>query len=183
MIINLKKALIVAFCLWHVTALTAYSITDGMAKLPLFGTIREAAYQKTRPYMLSTSLWQRWPLFAPDPLRRVISYTIEGWNYDHWEVVDSLGPDEKGKFHGSSMLKLIRRIDQNEHQGPLRERFVHRTCTTKNLLPGTQLRLTRSYHVIPRNKTPQSISWWQNWQPDWRTNEVLTTRCPDILVL
>ncbi|MDA1209239.1 MAG: hypothetical protein O2904_04390 [bacterium] len=183
MINHLRKTLIVAFCLWHVTALTAYSVTDAMSELNIFGFIRNTVYQKSRPYMFSMSLWQRWPLFAPDPLRRVIAYTFEAWTGDSWEVVGYIGPDDKSAFHSSSMLKLMRRLDENEHQGSLRERLAYRTCSQRGLLEGTKIRVIRSYHVIPRHARPQSISWWMQWEPHWQSNEVLSTTCPDTPVL
>lgn len=171
------KIAIGLFCVWHMAAVAAYSLPN-YAPAPVWKA-REAIVYVTRPYILLTSQWQKWNLFSPDPLRRVIAFHIERKNKDDtWEEIDVIGPDTAW-WHKATELKTIRRMEESEGGSnllALRERYLQSYC--KDYSPGTDLRLRIKYYVIPRHVAPATINEWHAYTPQWNINYDALITCP-----
>lgn len=131
-----------------------------------------------RPYMLTTSQWQRWNLFSPDPLRRVSSYGFEALIRDEWVEFHTITPTGVPWNQRAFLLKIMRRLEQDDRNDPILERLTKLYCTQKGIEPGTPVRMKRSYYVIPRRDL-SSPSWWRSWEPNITTSIHLSTVCTD----
>jgi hypothetical protein len=60
---GLRRAVIHAFVLFHLAAVTAWSFTSTESKAPVDRAVRSAFGW----YMFPTGLWQAWNMFAPNP--------------------------------------------------------------------------------------------------------------------
>lgn len=170
------KVCIALFVVWHITAIGIYSLyhVDEQPVLKWLDSKRSIV----RPYVLATSQWQRWNLFSPDPLRRVIEMTISKQRADgSWEEVLVLNEDNVGFWQRASELKIMRRME-DESKEKLQERYVHDLCVRQGIPVGTQMHMTKRWFVIPKHEEMHSEEWWNQWQPDWQTTELVTTTCP-----
>lgn len=169
------KIVIAAFVVWHMTAIFLYSLYN-VEEVPVL----EWLYSKrptVRPYVLATSQWQRWNIFSPDPLRRVIEMHIDQKIDGSWSTVNILNEHSVSWWQRAPELKITRRMEEEKMQ-PLQERYVHDFCRTQKIAEGTPMRLRKRWHVIPRNDEPQTRTWWNAWEPDWKDTELLETTCP-----
>lgn len=138
-------------------------------------------YELTRPYTLITSQWQKWTLFAPDPLRRVNSYAIEVQKDGQWQRLTEINAHTATLWNSAVHLKTIRRLEQSsnrERNKPIRESYLQQACNTYGLEAGTSLQLRIEYFVIPKHEFPKSVQWWRNWKPQWSSFIDATTTCP-----
>lgn len=172
------KTLIALFCVWHMAAIGIYSLyhVDNYPVLNWLNSKRDIF----RPYILTTSQWQRWNLFSPDPLRRVIQMTIEQQINGQWETVAVINEHTVGFWRRATELKTVRRMEDEDYQ-PLQERYVHVFCKTESIPVGTPMRLRKQWFVIPKHETMHSQQWWNNWQPEWNNDVLLETTCPETL--
>lgn len=171
---RLLKTLIAAFVVWQCTALFLYSLIS-VEGHPILEKLYN--YRKyVRPYILITSQWQRWNLFSPDPLRRVIAMNIDANMNEEWRRVETVGPDDVSFLRRANELKIIRRME-DEKEEPLRQAYIDDVCRRHNIPTGTQMRMTRRWHVIPKNEHTQSAEWWHAWEPDWKSNRLSETTC------
>ena len=172
-----KQSLVIAFCVWHMTAIAAYALPDTLKDVPVFKQFRNFVYPKTKAYVQITSQWQKWPLFAPDPLRRVIEFVVVAKVDGMWVETKRIASDTVPWWKHSSELKTIRRLEKKDHYGPLREAYVHEVCRTQRLPAGTPMQLRVDWYVIPRNAKPQSAAWWREWEPEWSSRVEEETVC------
>lgn len=167
------KILVVAFCLWHIAAIGVYSLYDvqGHPVLEWFDKQRKIF----RPYILTTSQWQRWNLFSPDPLRRVIEFKIDLYDEKdrQWHEISEVSAATVPFYDRATELKTIRRLEDEDHYAPLRERYLRDFCRTLDLPLGATLRLRRRFYVIPKMETSWTPAMWAQWQPEWQ--EVIDT--------
>ena len=171
------KIAIVLFCLWHMAAVGAYA-APGYLPEP-FKSARQQFVDFSRSYLLTTSQWQKWNLFSPNPLRRVVSFHIDRETKQGWEEIAVIGPDTVAWWHRSTELKTIRRMEESEGASnltPLRERYILEYC--KDFSDGTKLRLRRLYYVIPMHVTPPGIGEWHAFQPEWTQDYDVLVTCP-----
>lgn len=168
------KILIILFCMWHSVAIAIYSLytVEGYPLLEWLDSKRPYI----RPYVLATSQWQRWNLFSPDPLRRVIEMEIDQKIRKEWIPIATINTEHIAWWRAASELKVMRRLEDDNMQ-PLQERYVQDICRTKKLPNGTALRLRKRWFVIPKHETTQSVTWWKNWQPEWNEITLLETTC------
>lgn len=104
--------LFIAFLLYHAAAVALFSIPRQSRNLPAAAGIRTAFFPLIEPYLLLTSQWQRWELFAPDPLRWVTSMTVYGAKDRRWETLRVLSPDALSPSRRARELKLLRQLEQ-----------------------------------------------------------------------
>ncbi|PIR54362.1 hypothetical protein COU75_01295 [Candidatus Peregrinibacteria bacterium CG10_big_fil_rev_8_21_14_0_10_42_8] len=166
--------LIGAFCLWHIAAIFSYSIYH-VEEVPVLQWISD---QRSffRPYVLTTSQWQRWNLFSPDPLRRVIEVDIEQRIHGQWIRVYTLNEHSISWWQRAPELKTMRRMEDDDKEA-LRERYLLDYCRTRDIPIGTQLRMIKRWHVIPKHEKIYDTEWWQNWQPDWNEHIDVSVTC------
>ncbi len=169
------KFCIAVFVLWHMSAVLIYTIYD-VEGVPVLGWLASKR-DIVKPYMLMTSQWQRWNLFSPDPLRRVITLEIDQEEKNLWILAASVNERTVTLWQRAPELKLIRRLDADNMQ-PLQEVYVHDVCRIQSIPTGTRMRLRERWMVIPKNERPQSQDWWNAWQPEWYEDILLLTACP-----
>ena len=119
-----------------------------------------------KPYVLSTSQWQRWNLFSPDPLRRVVEMDIEQNINGRWVTVHTINEKNLGWWQKAPELKIMRRMEDDDKL-PLRRQYVQDYCRTHALETGTHMRLRKRWFIIPKHATAASASQWNAWQPEW----------------
>ena len=129
-----------------------------------------------RPYMLATSQWQRWNLFSPDPLRRVIEVDIEQKVSGKWVRVHTINEHHTGWWQRAPELKTMRRME-DDNKLPLRKRYVQDFCRTHQIPDGTLMRMNKRWHVIPKHEKMYDTDWWQEWSPNWKAKVDFELTC------
>jgi hypothetical protein len=180
MITTIKRSLIrgciTLFCVWHAAAVAIYTV-PAEAQDPASRWTREHLAPVVRRYLLATSQWQLWNLFSPDPLRRVVRYAIETRTGDQWVPLALLNERTIPWWRDADELKILRRLEEQEDRWvQLRKRYVHEYCTL--LPPGTPLRLTYQYYILPKLEVPMSLSWWRRYRPQRQPTTGIETTCP-----
>ncbi len=170
------KIIIASFVLWHMSAILLYNLYD-------FDTVPVLAWLQThrdiaRPYLLVTSQWQRWNLFSPDPLRRVIEMDIDIELNGEWKTMHTVNHHTVSWWQRAAELKIIRRLEEDGLQ-ELQARYVHDYCRTRKLAPGTHMRLRKRWFVIPKHDKTLSREWWNTWRPEWNEDILTETFCPE----
>ncbi len=140
------------------------------------GTLR----QLTRPYIMITSQWQQWNMFAPDPLRRVSGLEFEVQRAGEWQPYLLLNADTIQWWRRAHFLKIARRMTEEDRNEPLSARLTQLTCTNFQLPPGTPVRVKENYYVIPYDKIIMSTEWWNTWAPEQFDRVLATTNCPSV---
>ena len=172
--------IIILFCVWHATAVALYSLPPD-AKNPLIVSLRNNGMRIFRPYVLLTSQWQQWNLFAPDPLRRVVRYFVEIRIDDRWETFAVLDSRTIAWWRDGDELKMLRRMEEGEeHWNPVRRRYLELFCMERNLTPGTPIRMVYDFHVIPATGSPLPLAWWRDWTPERRSRIGAEAFCPPL---
>ena len=197
--LTLYQYFIAVFCLYHMFAVAVYSVSGtqddalmrGMHRLcvrlqwcsantpyrpPRY--ISGTLTQYVRPYVLSTSQWQRWNLFSPDPLRRIEVTMLDRQEGDQWLTYDTVSADTVAWHRRAYILKTFRRLNDEDRDEPLRERHLALSCQRFAFSEGTPVRYRRMYYVIPRGQDLQSMHWWRTWEPTWHQNIQAEIRCP-----
>lgn len=169
---------IVLFCIWHMCAVLVFATpraaTDSFAKAS-----QQFLLPLVMPYMYTTSQWQLWDLFAPDPLRQIALYRIERQDADggEWKEVITYKP---GTFHWwqhASYFKYFSNVlnTSSEIMDPAKEEFLQFACTGNHIPPATPVRLVLYTTVLPWLLTPVSADYWNSWTPEWtRTISMLS---------
>lgn len=172
---TIARTAIILFCLWHMTAVAAYSVSESWGVAPLTA-IRKVAYPFVRGYMFMTSQWQQWNLFSPDPLRRVSRYRVQWWK--NGELQEEPWLDEGLSYHRKAHLtKTLRRLEEQGHNTPMLLRFLAIGCRERQLPPGTMIRLERAYYILPQPKKPLRIAEWRTYKPTWTTDTMAERSC------
>jgi hypothetical protein len=100
----------------------------------------------------------------------------------HGEWQDSPWLDEGVSYHRkANITKTMRRLEEYEPNAPIMLRFLTIACAERKLPPGTMVRLERWYYVLPKASHPFSRAEWQAFEPEWTTNTMAETSCPETL--
>lgn len=138
------EAGIIAFCLWHMTAI-------GVALLPertgLYSRMLTRGQNIVTPYILSLTQWQRWMIFAPDPLTRVSFFRIDHWTGETWEPVATLDYAHLPWYKREKELKILSNLEMGWHG--LTPTYLNGYCHPLNIGSGHTLRLVTRYQIIP----------------------------------
>lgn len=141
--------------------------------------LRSAGIRIFRPYMLITSQWQQWNLFAPDPLRRVMRYVIQMRVDERWKTIALLDERTIPWWRDGDELKMLRRLEEGkDYWYPVRARYLEQFCKEAQLTPGTPLRMVYDSYVIPKEDFPMPLSWWRQWKPQWKRALGAKAVCP-----
>ena len=137
---RLIKVAIALFVVFHISSTFMYSLyhVEGVPVL-------EWLYNKRthiRPYILATSQWQRWNLFSPDPLRRVIEMDFDQKIDGRWVSVFTLNQHNVTWWQRAPELKIMRRME-DEKMLPLQERYMFDFCRRHRIPEGTQMRIRK----------------------------------------
>jgi len=173
----LREPLIALFVLWHGFAIGTYTIPLD-AHDPFSEGFRRTFLPLVRPYILLTSQWQQWNLFAPDPLRSVVTYEVQKRTALGWETLEKIEPGTYPWWRHAAQFKVFERIleARSEKKEPLRRHFVSQYCTDG--MQGTVLRLLYRTYVIPKLQRPVPSSFWHTWKREIEEVPDVTIRCP-----
>src|SRR3989338_8562400 len=154
----LKRTVIILFCIYHMAAVGLFSIPmEDAAMQPL----RQTVLPYIRPYLLVTSQWQQWNLFAPDPLRRVTEFAIEMRQGNTWVPYKIIHSKTIPWWRDDDELKLLRRLeDGGEKMKPLQRRYLEMHCHEEDLPAATTLRLMIRWHVIQKPLFSLPVDRW-----------------------
>lgn len=132
------------------------------------------------PYMYTTSQWQLWDIFSPDPMRRVTSYRIDVRESEDWRELVTFAPDGYSFFRHAIRIKMTGNLlnEFDDNRAPFAGRFMHLLCSEYNLSSGTPIRLVYEVYVLPYLTEPQTAAWWATWQPDITERIGFTSTCP-----
>jgi hypothetical protein len=175
--IVLRRAIIVAFVLWHGASVAIYAMpTSENAWLRWFDAVVRPT---VRPYMLATSQWQSWELFASDPHRRSVNLMLATKNSDGtWTVKGAVDPASVPWWRKSDELKTMRSLEESEANKPLFERYIELLCPEFGIPPGTEVRVMRAVVVIPYVLEWKPPSWWRSFPPEWQGYLESYVLCP-----
>lgn len=172
----LIKSAIVLFCVFHMAEVGLYSIpaeaNDALS------TLLKKTMPLVRPYILITSQWQQWNLFSPDPLRIVVRYRIDALRGGRWVPATMISPDTVQWWRKANELKLIGYMEPYSAETvKLRARYIAAYCRPLGLPPGTQVRYTFQYYILPIDSKP--AAWWRAWNPEWKSENSDPITCPN----
>lgn len=159
--------LFIAFLLYHAAAVALFSVPRQSRNLPYAREIRTAFLPLIEPYLLLTSQWQRWELFAPDPLRRVTSMTVYGAKDQRWETLRVLSPDALSPSRRARELKLLRQL---EKKPSLLETYLLSHCRLSDGIGAVWAELSLSLLQSPTRIA--SAGGWGTYQPETRSKRI-----------
>lgn len=157
------------------TAIGIYSLYH-VEEQPILAWL-DSKREYVKPYVLITSQWQRWNLFSPDPLRRVIQITVTKKVDGNWEHVGTFNRETVGLLRQAAELKTIRRME-DDNLKPLQQAYIADMCRRLHIPAGTTMKMEKQWYVIPKHDTTYPASWWRNWEPEWNNTVMVETTCP-----
>lgn len=176
----LLKTGIVLFCLWHMFAVGITAVPRS-AKDAFSEATRMLLLPRVTWYVQTTSQWQLWDLFAPDPLRLVTLYRIEKhMENGDWEEVTTIKPGSYAFPRHATFFKYLISTMNSDYPPVARakERFLELQCEAYGLPPRTEVRMVLYTVVLPWNMSPVSRAFWKAWVPSLQQQIVSGTLCP-----
>jgi hypothetical protein len=172
------KVGVALFCVWHMAAVGLYSI-PGDAKDPVAAWLCAHAVPRVTKYLLLTSQWQQWNLFAPNPLRRIVFYRVETSNADgDWAYVASVNADTYGPWRHAVRFKLLgQALEENTTRPELAERAAQVFCREYGLEPGAGIRIWHEITIVPYVHPSPGKAWWDSWKPVFEPSLAVDTVC------
>ena len=144
---SLWQLSIIAFCLWHLTAVTLYVLPKNFGPVWLQTSIGSLS-NITSPYVQMTSQWQKWDIFSPNPMRNVHTFIVEVQEKTRWRHYRSITPFSLSWSERGRELKILGRLTEN--WSGLSSQYLTTTfCQNNPLLRGKRLRLRIETRVIP----------------------------------
>ena len=116
------------------------------------------------PYLLSTSQWQQWNMFSPEPIRQVLQMQIEKKTGDTWTIIRELTPKSTPWWSYSREVKILYTIGMDDRYKPARQAFLASECT--NLEPRAHLRMVYLRYVVPVEDIVHPESFWKTYTPE-----------------
>ncbi|MBP7114286.1 MAG: hypothetical protein KBA40_02420 [Candidatus Peribacteraceae bacterium] len=132
--------LIVAFCVWHMSAVALYVLPSGEHPWTRLRT-------NVTPYILSLSQWQKWDIFSPNPLRRNSIYRIERDAGDRFETAMILDFDHLAWHERAKELKVLGRLQDSWKR--LLPDYLSSLCPRIPGGPGNDVRLYVETTILP----------------------------------
>jgi hypothetical protein len=144
---------------------------------PLSRFAKEHLQPHIRPYVLSTSQWQMWNLFAPDPLRAVTFYRIEKLEEGTWTTLSEINNNSFSPFRHSAQFKVFDRAMEygSTQKKALRKLLLSKFC--KGAPKQSMLRLKYKIATIPQF-SPIDLLQMSPWIPEWTYFPDVSIRCP-----
>lgn len=170
--------LVILISVWYMAGLLIYAIPDS-AKDPPSVWLRDHVAPRYRPYFLLASQWQKWNLFSPDPLNRIMFYHLDQFTAAGWQEIPAFTLPKPGPFKHVDLFKILNQLDGDlTGERPVYEAFLQTYCQDYGVPPGTRLQLRRQYYDIPR----RIYSWdeWQNMHLPLQDLDPIITLCPSV---
>lgn len=137
---TLRQTLVIAFCLWHMTAVLLYLLPNSGSK------IFRQAKNVTRPYILILSQWQKWDIFSPNPVRRVSTFRIEENVGGRWHTLVMLDTKKIPWWQRNKELKVLGRLQEGWNK--LAPSYLGAYCRVLGV-QNVNLRLVAHSTVVP----------------------------------
>lgn len=175
------KTGIALFCVGHMIAVGLYALpTD--ARDPVTRWMTRTLRGHVVPYMLITSQWQQWNLFAPNPLRRIVFYRIETRNADDdddaWSYVTSINASTYGRWRHAVRFKLLGQVLEEQTNRPeIAARAARILCREVALQPDAMIRIWHDIAIVPSLYPSPSKAWWNTWTPHFERSLAIDTSC------
>lgn len=171
------KVMVIAAVVWHMFAVFIYAIpSDAQDRFAKF--TQSALLPYVTDYILYTSQWQQWNLFAPDPIRRVTYYQLQTSTPSGWRDVVTFQPGSFPWWQHANRFKLL--LGVMEGSSPdVSERLVHLLCSEYNLEPGSLARMNYLVSIVPWTKKPQDHATWKSWKYPFDVEGGFDATCPD----
>lgn len=172
------KVGIALFCAWHMAAIGLYTIpgeaTDRASRWVLDNVTPHAT-----KYVLMTSQWQQWNLFAPNPLRRITFYRVETQNAEgSWAYVTSVNRYTYGGMRHAVRFKLLgQALEEDTTRPELAERAAQVFCKEFGFEPEENIRIWHETTVVPYVHPSPSKAWWDAWEPAFESSLAIETTC------
>jgi len=175
---------VILFVLWHMAAVLAFSIPTVQGD-PVSAYVRDTLRPTVAPYLLLTSQWQQWDLFAPDPLRAVTTFAIDREDGARWKEVFEIEPGTFPWWRHATYAKLLPALLDKERNDfdVFRERFLQMMCADLDLPEGALVRMRENKYVIPYLEAHASADWWKQWKPVPESTVIRMTNCHPSSVL
>jgi len=135
---------IIVFCLWHMGAVAMHLLPEGTG---LYSRIAARGQAMTSPYILSLSQWQKWSIFAPDPLVRDSLFRVDLQRGESWEPVRHLDYDHLHWTEREKELKILSNMESAWYG--LVPYYLRAYCDSLHLESGSVLRLVSHFHILP----------------------------------
>jgi hypothetical protein len=132
-----------------------------------------------RPYVLLTSQWQQWNLFAPEPTRRSVTYRVETRTGEAWRELTRIEPASYSLWRRERQLTMFgRMLDPAErtYQPAFANLFLQSICETERLHAGTSIRMVRMIAVMPSQSQVDADA-LRGWTPDYVPSLGATISC------
>jgi hypothetical protein len=173
------KICLMLFVTWNMFAVGIYAVPRE-AEDKIAVAWKQVLLPIVSPYVLFTSQWQLWNIFAPDPLRRVTFYRIETQQDGMWKEVTTIKPGSFSIWRHATQFKMLGNIlDENsQDRAPIAGRFLHLFCGQEHIASTTPIRLVYVYYIIPYHSQRMPPSWWDTWLPDISSYVGFNTTCP-----
>lgn len=175
---TLAKVGIALACVWHMAAIGVYSIPVD-AKDPVARWFGERLRPAVIRYVLITSQWQQWNLFAPNPLRRMMFYRLDAADPSGaWTTVATIDDRAYGPWRHAVRFKLLgQALEEKTERPELAERAALVLCREHGVAPGTPVRVWHEIAVIPYVSRRTDPSWWAKWTPTFEPSLAIETTC------
>ncbi len=172
-----KTAVAVSVVL-HMAAVLAFSVPSAASGWPA-SFLRDTVNPQLGPYLLMTSQWQEWNLFAPDPQRQVRTFAVDAEDGVRWKTVASFGPGAFPWWRHATYAKLLPAALMKERldYDVFRERFLQILCNDLGLAPNVMVRLRENMKMIPYTDTHQTDTWWDAQDTNADTTVIHITNC------
>lgn len=169
------EVLIIVFCLWHMLAVALVSLPS-IAKGPGWQSVRSFLFPYTIYYLHTTSQWQTWSLFSPEPYNGGDGSAIEVLTADGWKEIYSLTREVPWWRHADE-FRILRVMHNRDEQGiKLLERYLAAYCAGLGLPTGLPVRL-RFQWSRPRYVTTIDQQRYSMREQSWPSKP---TVCPAI---
>lgn len=175
---SFAKTAIALFCVWHMAAIGIYSI-PGDSQATVATWLRNNALPRVSHYVLLSSQWQQWNLFAPNPLRRIVFYRVERLGGDgQWTTVARLDRWYYPAWRHAVRFKLLgQALEENTGRPQLAERAAQVFCREMDFAPGDAVRIWHEVAIIPYVHPSPSKAWWDSWEPTYEDDLAIDTVC------
>lgn len=188
---RLSKIAIGLFCLYHMAAIASYAFPGEIhdlvryriqkayrstAVLDRVDTFRWNAFGK---YVLTTSQWQIWNLFSPNPMRDVLKLEVQKWSKEdrRWVLAVIVDPQKLSGWRSARDAKILYGVTYNwEDDRPVRKRLLETFCKNLELPENTLVRLVFYSYTIP-NYNVSSSAFWKRYEPRVTTYPDVSSRC------
>ncbi len=172
------KVGIALFCVWHMLAVGLYCIPPD-TKDAASTWLRKNGMPYVQKYMMITSQWQQWNLFAPNPLRRIVFYKVEKQNAKgEWAFVTSINDHTYRPWRHAVRFKLLGQALEEKTTRPLlAERALQVLCKELSLEPGANVRIWHDITVVPYIHPSPRKQWWDIWKPHFESTLAIESSC------